>query len=43
MQLFALLSELAHQSRSYQLEIAQNAGDGPQLVLALFTGRCDDY
>jgi hypothetical protein len=42
-QLFAFLSQLADQSLSYQLEIAQNAGDGPQLVLSLFTGGCDDY
>ena len=37
-QLFSFLSQLANQSLSYQLEIAQNACDGPQIVLSLFTG-----
>ena len=41
-QLFSFLSQLAEQALSYQLEIAQNASDGPQIVLSLFTGGQND-
>jgi hypothetical protein len=40
--LFHLLGQLAQQASSYQLDIAHDANDGPQLIHSLFAGDTHD-
>jgi hypothetical protein len=40
--IFGLLSQLVEQAPAYQLIIAHNASDGPQIVRSLFSGTRDD-
>jgi hypothetical protein len=40
--LFHLLSQLAEQAPGYQLDIAHEANDGPQLMHSLFAGDTYD-